>query len=230
MTERLPTVCIIPAKLTSRRVPEKNLQKIDGVPLLVRTIRTYQDSGCFDYIGVSSESERVREATAEAGAIWLMRPDALSDPYSTMKDVVLYHLPSLPFAPTEFYLAVGVATSALLDPGDVAGAVNLCRSTGRATMIVTELPYLLSEVLGEEDGHLAPVLGQGRSRDHGTRYVDAGALYVFPPFTFQRHQTFYPPDLQGYKVPRVRAVDINVPDDLHLARALYHYRKLGYPE
>lgn len=230
MTFQLPVVCVIPAKLTSQRIPEKNLQLMDGVPLLVHTLHILQESGCFEAIYVSSESERVRKTAEETGATWLVRPDYLSDSYSTMKDVVLYHLSSLPFAPTKFFLAVGVATSALLEPADIRGAVNLCRSTEEPVMIVVELPYLLSEVLSGEDGHLVPTLGQGRGRDHSQKYVDAGAFYVFPPFHFQRHKTFNPPDLRPYLIPRTRAVDINVPQDLHLARALHYYKKAGYPE
>lgn len=51
----MSNVAIIPARGGSKRIPRKNLALFDGVPMIVRSIRTALDSGLFDQVVVSTD-------------------------------------------------------------------------------------------------------------------------------------------------------------------------------
>lgn len=57
----MSNVAIIPARGGSKRIPRKNLAPFDGVPMIVRSIRTVLDSGLFDEVVVSTDDEEIAE-------------------------------------------------------------------------------------------------------------------------------------------------------------------------
>lgn len=61
------TVCIIPARYGSTRLPAKMLREIDGVPLIVWTYRNALDSGAFDAVIVAADDLRIRDAVVAHG-------------------------------------------------------------------------------------------------------------------------------------------------------------------
>lgn len=74
------TVCVIPARMGSKRLAKKNLRLLGGVSLLVRAIRKAQSSQVFDEVWVSSESEILgRVASAEGALFHVRRPELGSD-------------------------------------------------------------------------------------------------------------------------------------------------------
>ena len=50
----MSSVAIIPARGGSKRIPRKNLKPFDGVPMIVRSIRTALESNLFDQVIVLS--------------------------------------------------------------------------------------------------------------------------------------------------------------------------------
>lgn len=61
----MSNVAIIPARGGSKRIPRKNLALFDGVPMIVRSIRTALDSGLFDQVVVSTD-DADRDLKAES--------------------------------------------------------------------------------------------------------------------------------------------------------------------
>ncbi len=71
----LSNVAIIPARGGSKRIPRKNLAPFDGVPMIVRSIRTALDSGLFDQVVVSTDDEEIAEVARAHGAqVPFLRP------------------------------------------------------------------------------------------------------------------------------------------------------------
>lgn len=72
------SIALIPARGGSKRVPGKNIRKLNGVPLLAYTVRAAIDSGCFSKVLVSSDDTETLETAAHYGADCLRRPEALA--------------------------------------------------------------------------------------------------------------------------------------------------------
>ena len=86
-------VAIIPARGGSKRIPRKNLKPFDGVPMIVRSIRTALDSRLFDQVVVSTDDEEIAEVARAHGAqVPFMRPAALADDFTGTAAVIVHAL------------------------------------------------------------------------------------------------------------------------------------------
>lgn len=61
-------IAIIPARGGSKRIPRKNIIDFDGKPMIAWTIQAALESGCFDRVLVSTDSEEIAEVAISAGA------------------------------------------------------------------------------------------------------------------------------------------------------------------
>ena len=72
-------VALIPARGGSKRVPGKNVRALGGHPMIAYTIAAAADSGVFDSVIVSTDSEDVARVAREYGAeVPFLRPAALA--------------------------------------------------------------------------------------------------------------------------------------------------------
>ena len=81
-------IAMIPARMGSQRLKQKNLREIGGVPLIVRAIRKCQAAGVFDEIWVNSEHEAFGALAEAEGARFHKRPEALADHVATSEQFV----------------------------------------------------------------------------------------------------------------------------------------------
>ena len=87
-------IAMIPARLGSQRLKQKNLQPLHGVPLITHAIRKAKLSGMFDEIWVNSEADAFSDIAQEEGAKFHKRPAELADNNATSEDFVYEFLKS----------------------------------------------------------------------------------------------------------------------------------------
>lgn len=79
---------MIPARLGSQRLKQKNLQQFNGEPLIVSAIRKAKDSCVFDEIWVNSEDKIFERIAHDEGVNFHKRPYHLADNNATSEDYV----------------------------------------------------------------------------------------------------------------------------------------------
>ena len=106
-------VCMIPARMGSKRIKNKNLRNLGGIPLISHVIRTAQEADCFDEIYVNSESVEIGDLATQEGVKFYQRPEHLSSDSATNDcfmedflksvecDYVVQLLPTSPFITKE---------------------------------------------------------------------------------------------------------------------------------
>jgi CMP-N,N'-diacetyllegionaminic acid synthase len=68
-------VAFVPARSGSERVPQKNVRPLAGHPLLAYAIETARQSGCFERVVVSTDSEEIADVAGWYGAdVPFLRP------------------------------------------------------------------------------------------------------------------------------------------------------------
>ncbi len=88
-------LAIIPARGGSKRIKDKNILSIAGIPLLAHSIRHALKSKKVNRVIVSTESENIKKVALRSGAEVITRPDVLAACDSTSEDTlkhVLQHL------------------------------------------------------------------------------------------------------------------------------------------
>ena len=102
-------ICMIPARLGSKRVPNKNLRFLGDKPLIEHIISAAKESGVFEKIYLNSEAEIFREIAERNGIEFYRRSDelasdtALNDDFSldfidsTGSEILIQLLATSPF-------------------------------------------------------------------------------------------------------------------------------------
>jgi N-acylneuraminate cytidylyltransferase len=89
-------VALIPARSGSKRVPDKNIRPLAGHPLIAYSIVAAQQSGIFEDVIVSTDSERYAEISAYYGAeIPFLRPADIAGDISPDIEWIQYTLKRL---------------------------------------------------------------------------------------------------------------------------------------
>ncbi len=90
------SVAFIPARSGSKRIPDKNIKKLNGHPLLAYSIRAAIDSGVFDAVICATDSEIYAKIALEYGAeVPFLRSNQISDDKSPDIDWVIAMLQHL---------------------------------------------------------------------------------------------------------------------------------------
>ena len=85
----MKNIAIIPARSGSKGLPDKNIRMVNGKPLMAYTIEAALESGCFDTVHVSTDSERYAEIARQYGAdVPFLRSEALAGDASSTWTVV----------------------------------------------------------------------------------------------------------------------------------------------
>ena len=95
-TSDVRTVALIPARAGSKRVPDKNVRLLAGHPLIAYSIAAARESGVFDDVIVSTDSEQYADIARHYGAeVPFLRPAAIAGDLSPDIDWVEHALRTL---------------------------------------------------------------------------------------------------------------------------------------
>jgi CMP-N-acetylneuraminic acid synthetase len=93
MNKKLKILAIIPARSGSKGIPNKNIKKLSGRPLIYYTIKAALNSKLIDRIIVSSDSEKILKISEKLGAeIPFKRPKNISEDKSLAIEVIQHAL------------------------------------------------------------------------------------------------------------------------------------------
>ncbi len=82
-------IAIITARGGSKRIPQKNIKEFYGRPIIAYSIETALQSGLFDEVMVSTDSDEIAEVAKRFGAtVPFMRSEATSNDYADTTDVL----------------------------------------------------------------------------------------------------------------------------------------------
>jgi pseudaminic acid cytidylyltransferase len=217
-------VAIIPARGGSQRLHRKNMLDFHGKPIIAYTIEAALQTGLFDRTVVSTEDAEIADISKRYGAEVLIRPLELAADTASVVDVCLHAL-ELEGRRGAFYdiLCCLYATAPLRNAVDIRNTVELVRSREcDFAMAVTEYHYPPHQAMIINDSGFMeamwPYLVNKRWQDVPKMLIDNGSTYVASVPEFIRVKSFRGPKLRGYYMPRNRSVDIDVAEDLELAK------------
>ncbi|MBT7065122.1 MAG: cytidyltransferase [Verrucomicrobia bacterium] len=81
-------IAMIPARMGSQRLKQKNLRLCGGIPLIVRAIRKCKEAGLFDSIWVNSEHKDFGTIADDEGVHFHQRPKVLGNNQATSEQYI----------------------------------------------------------------------------------------------------------------------------------------------
>ncbi|WP_207848220.1 MULTISPECIES: pseudaminic acid cytidylyltransferase [Pseudomonas] len=224
-------VAIIPARGGSKRIPRKNLLPFDGVPMIVRSIRTALDSGLFEQVVVSTDDAEIAElALAHGAQVPFLRPADLADDFTGTAAVIVHALQQLPAFD---YACCIYATAPLLQARYLRQGFELLEQHPNKafTFSVCSFGFPVQRAL-TLDGQgalsaLYPEFRNTRSQDLPEAFQDAGQFYWGRSEAWLRGEVLYSPASLPVILPRHLVQDIDTLEDWKRAEYLYAALKAG---
>jgi len=228
-------IAIIPARGGSKRIPGKNLVRVNGVPIIDYAIKTAIDSKLFSSVLVSSDDDSIlKHASLIQGVSVNQRPERLSGDQSTIYSVLQYEVNRLSRDGVEFdEVWLISATACLLEVNDLQRMSEVFDrdSLTNSLLGVTEYDVPIQWAMRiNNDGKLSSTDFKSflnRSQDLVKYYHDAGCIAAFRKSVFTKYVDGVPEgEFHPFVLDRAKALDIDYPQDLVLAEALLIAREM----
>lgn len=224
-------IAIIPARCGSKGLKDKNIKPICGKPLLAYTIEAALESGVYDIVMVSTDSEDYAQIAKAYGAeVPFFRSEKNSSDIASSWDVVREVL--------SFYSDNGLnfdmftllqPTSPMRTSNDITNAYSLYKHKDATAVIsVCEMEHspLWSNVLPESlsmDGFLSNNRNVQRQQ-LDTFYRINGAIYMVSVRAFNTNPDVYTDGSFAYIMSKESSIDIDTELDFLIADAIMKRR------
>ena len=217
------SLAVIPARGGSTRLKDKNIYPLGGKPLIRWTTEAVVNSGVFDKVLISTDSDAIFDAVKDLPVERHIRPKnhatvtatALNAMLNLMEDqeeeydAFAYFLPTCPFVSSE----------------DIRrGFVNINNNDVDFCVSMTQIPETIQLACVMKDGWVMPVFdnleaGLTNSKFIKKYYKPSGAFYMGKWNKIVEYRNFFKGNVKGVMIPPERSVDINNLQDIKYAES-----------
>lgn len=218
-------IAIIPARSGSKGLKDKNIIDLCGKPLIAYSIEAALETGLFDHVIVSADSEHYAEIAQHYGAEVMMRGEALSNDKATtfmvLEDILKNRLQE-----SIDYFVLLQPTSPLRTSKHITEAIEKFESK------IEHFDFLVSMKEAEH----AKVLVNPIDDDESLKYFDTdfsnyrrqgykdyspnGAIFIAKPDSYLEQKHFFGAKALSYIMSAEDSVDIDGALDLVVANAI----------
>lgn len=233
----MKNIAIIPARSGSKGLKDKNIIELCGKPLMWYTIQAAKESGKFDAIMVSTDSEVYAKIARACGAeVPFLRSQEQAQDTSGSWDVVREVLSG--------YSGLGLSydCAALLQPtSPLRGGEDICgafafieKGAAHSVVSVTQVDHPVQWCFRMSAENYIVDLANSpynncRRQDLEVFYRENGAIYIVDAGKImEKEYDFYADDCFGYEMPSERSVDIdNAADYRYAAFLMNEFKQRG---
>lgn len=221
-------LAIIPARGGSKRIPGKNIKHFAGKPLIAYSIEAAQQSGLFDRIWVSTDSEHVAKVAIAYGAeVPFMRPTELSNDFVGTGPVTQHAIQhSIGQGIKPSYCCCIYATAPFLQANYLRKALQQLQTEKKKSFAFscTSFAFPIQRALTLQGNGVAPMypefIGQ-RSQDLTEAFHDAGQFYWGTSEGFLSNKPMFSEHAIPIILPRHLVQDIDTLEDWQRAELMY---------
>ncbi len=221
------------ARNSSKGIPGKNIKLLCGKPLICHAIKHAKQVDQISRIFVSTDSHKIAEIAEIAGAeVPFMRPPELAQDTTSEWHAWQHAITAVQSKYGEFETFVSVpATAPCRDARDIDRCINALDSETDIAITVTKShynPYF--NMIKEDERGFARLCGQAkgqyyRRQDAPTVYGITPVAYVSRPNHILSRSGVWDGRVKTIQVAPLTAIDIDNPDDFHLAELILTHGK-----
>jgi CMP-N-acetylneuraminic acid synthetase len=211
----------IPARSGSKGIPRKNIRRLCGKPLLGWIVQAACDTGLFDRVMVSTDSEEFAHVAESCGA-WVpfLRDSAVAmDSTSTIETICSDKARLEHMGETFDVFCLLQATSPLCRAEDISGAVALYEEVGTGVVSLVRSvarPMIMRSL--DKSGRAIPILESREvllRQEEPTFYQLNGAIYVnsWEELNLDLKLAYNP---YGYVMDEVSSMDVDTLEEFDM--------------
>ena len=224
----MKSICIIPARGGSKRIPRKNVKDFLGKPIIAYSIEAARQSGVFDEVMVSTDDEEIAEIAKRYGAsVPFMRSAETSNDFASTADVIIEVLKQYEQIDKTFDIVACIyATAPFINANIIREGINSIAEKGyEAAMTCVEFSYpILRSLVIDKENRISmkwPEFKNSRSQDLGKFYHDAGQFYVAKTETYKKSRSFSGNNTAPIVLSELYVQDLDTPTDWKIAEIKY---------
>lgn len=220
---------IIPARLNSKRLKEKNITNFFGKPLISYAIEVAKKSKVFDKILISSESNKVLSIGKKYKTDYLLkRPKKLSSDHIFPSEVIKHAIKwfELNYEKPKFICCI-YPTTPLLLKSDLTNSFKIIKKKKNLKCVFSatenDIPVQRTFFLNKKKNLVMfdKKSFYQRTQDLPKTYRDIGQFYWGTYDSWMNNQINFSKNSKFYLIPKSRAIDIDDHEDLFKAKMLY---------
>lgn len=231
----LNNLCTICARGGSKGVLGKNIRELGGKPLIAYTIEQAKESGLFDHIVISTDSDQIAEiAQKHGGEVFFKRSDEQASDTAAKIPVIRHaFLESEKHYQKQYDVLVDLdATSPLRTADDIVKSYNQFIQDNNENLITAmpsrRSPYFnLVELNAEGKVVLSKKLEQTivRRQDSPKCFDMNASIYIWKRETILKHDGVFLDTTGLYVMPEERSIDIDSELDFEFVEWMMNRRK-----
>tara|TARA_Y100001970_G_C14204651_1_gene843225 strand:+ start:966 stop:1673 length:708 start_codon:yes stop_codon:yes gene_type:complete len=229
MSNNSKVLGIIPARSGSKGIPDKNISMVGSKPLISWTIEAAKKAKKLDEIIVSTDSEKYASICRNYNIqVPFLRPAEFSNDEATSEDVIIHAVKWMKknkqYDPE--YILYLQPTSPLRTASDIDKAINIAEEKQANSVVSVELasqhPYFMKKIdykglISHYERQRVPT---PRRQDLEPIYVLNGAIFLIRTEIILNNKNWYEKKCYSYIMPSKKSIDIDGPNDLHIADLL----------
>ncbi len=221
-------LCVIPARKGSKGLRNKNIKKLNKIPLIAWSILTAKKCKLIDEIIVSTDCPKISKIAMKYGAnAPFIRPKKLATDKASSFSVLKHAIDFFKKKKNYFdYIIMLEPTSPLRNSKDVDFCINKIKkenieSLVSVTKVVDQHPYFLYSI--NKKNILRPYLKKQkklyiRRQEVSPLYYLEGSIYISKITTLLNEKTWYHKKTQAFEVEKRKSLEIDDIDDFKLAQ------------
>ena len=221
-------VALIPARSGSKRIPNKNIKRFAGKPMISYPIIAAHESNLFDKIFVSTDSPQIAEIAREFGAeIINLRPNQLSSDLVSTLEVIKYEILQIRENGYLFeYLACIYPGTPMLNKELLQDSFLRMKSEEFDFCFPVVKSHVGPERLFKIDSRGSVVARPNHETDRGTQslpevFRDAGQFYWGRSEEWLSTQNIFTENSLAIPVPEYLGIDIDTVDNWKHAELIF---------
>jgi len=216
---------IIPARGGSKRLPKKNIELLNGKPLIQYSIESAYKSKFVNDIVISTDDEQIIKICKKFKVKIVKRPKELAQDKTPVMKVIKQAIKQVEKTTKNIQdiIVILQPTSPLRNSNDIDKAINKFKKYKRKTVIGVTETSPIEWMYHKNKEKLIPVIKNKilhRSQDAKKTYRANGAIFVIDRKNAFEQNSVYSNETIPYIMPPERSIDIDVKFDFEVAECL----------
>ena len=224
----MKTICIIPARSGSKRIPRKNIKGFLGKPIMAYSIEAALKSGLFDEVMVSTDDNEFADVARKYGAnVPFLRSEATANDYAGTEDVIFEVLGRYEELGKSYDIVCCLYSTAPFVTADrLKESFALLGENVDASFTMVQYSYPVQRSLKiNKEGYMEmnfPQYFDARSQDLDPIYHDAGQFYFAKVNAFKEEKRLWCKRTVPLVLSELEVQDLDTLTDWQLAEMKFN--------
>ena len=228
----LNILAIIPARGGSKRIPNKNLWPIGGIPLLGHSIIHATTSQYVTEVCVTTDNDEIEQTAEKFGAEVVKRPHVYSNDTASSESALLHaldHRKANGYEDPDIVLFLQ-CTSPIRRPFDIDRAIEQYVDSKLDTMFSA---YADKNYIWERDGEKLKTItydykNRSRAQDFKPQYRENGSMFLFRPDFLRKNNNRLGGKIGIYEMDYWSSFDVDTYEHLELIEWILNRPEYNY--